>query len=71
MEEQSKWVKKLFRIFQKLMRVLFILLRYFNPAGAHESALIGEIPFGKPQNLVPAITQTAIGKQKELLVFGD
>ncbi len=39
-----------------------ILLRYFNPVGAHPSALIGELPFGKPQNLVPAITQTAIGK---------
>lgn len=48
-----------------------ILLRYFNPAGAHPSALIGELPIGKPQNLVPAITQTAIGKLKQLIVHGD
>ncbi len=48
-----------------------ILLRYFNPVGAHPSALIGELPVGKPENLVPAITQTAIGKIKELVVYGD
>jgi UDP-glucose 4-epimerase len=48
-----------------------ILLRYFNPVGAHPSALIGELPLGKPENLVPAITQTAVGKIKELVVFGD
>jgi UDP-glucose 4-epimerase len=48
-----------------------ILLRYFNPVGAHPSALIGELPLGKPENLVPAITQTAIGKIKQLTVFGD
>ena len=48
-----------------------ILLRYFNPVGAHPSALIGELPLGKPQNLVPAITQTAIGKIKQLTVHGD
>lgn len=48
-----------------------ILLRYFNPVGAHPSALIGELPFGKPQNLVPAITQTAIGTIKQLTVHGD
>ncbi|KAA9039460.1 UDP-glucose 4-epimerase GalE [Ginsengibacter hankyongi] len=48
-----------------------ILLRYFNPVGAHPSALIGELPVGKPQNLVPAITQTAIGKLKQLIVHGD
>lgn len=48
-----------------------ILLRYFNPVGAHPSALIGELPVGKPQNLVPAITQTAIGKLKQLTVHGD
>jgi UDP-glucose 4-epimerase len=49
----------------------FILLRYFNPVGAHESALIGEVPFDKPNNLVPIITQTAIGKIKSLTVFGN
>lgn len=48
-----------------------ILLRYFNPVGAHPSAIIGELPLGKPQNLVPAITQTAIGKIKQLTVHGD
>jgi len=48
-----------------------ISLRYFNPIGAHLSAKIGELPIGTPQNLVPFITQTAIGKRKELAVFGD
>lgn len=48
-----------------------IALRYFNPVGAHESALIGELPIGTPNNLVPYITQTAIGKQPYLRVFGN
>lgn len=48
-----------------------ILLRYFNPIGAHPSAEIGELPNGVPQNLIPYITQTAIGIRKELSVFGD
>ncbi len=48
-----------------------ILLRYFNPVGAHPSAEIGEIPLGKPENLVPAITQTAIGKLPQMKVYGD
>lgn len=48
-----------------------IALRYFNPIGAHKSALIGELPAGVPNNLVPYITQTAIGIRKELSVFGD
>jgi UDP-glucose 4-epimerase len=48
-----------------------ILLRYFNPIGAHPSALIGELPNGVPQNLVPYITQTAIGIRECLSVFGD
>jgi UDP-glucose 4-epimerase len=48
-----------------------ISLRYFNPIGAHESAKIGELPLGVPQNLVPFITQTAAGIRKELSVFGD
>lgn len=47
-----------------------ILLRYFNPVGAHPSAIIGEMPIGKPQNLVPAITQTAIGKIPKMMVYG-
>jgi UDP-glucose 4-epimerase len=48
-----------------------IALRYFNPVGAHPSALIGELPLGVPQNLVPFITQTAAGLREELKVFGD
>lgn len=48
-----------------------ILLRYFNPIGAHESAEIGELPLGVPQNLVPFITQTAMGLRQELSVFGN
>ncbi len=48
-----------------------IALRYFNPIGAHESAKIGELPLGVPQNLIPFITQTAAGIRKELSVFGD
>lgn len=48
-----------------------VLLRYFNPIGAHPSALIGELPRGVPQNLVPFITQTAAGVRECLSVFGD
>jgi UDP-glucose 4-epimerase len=48
-----------------------ISLRYFNPIGAHPSALIGELPRGVPENLVPFITQTAYGLRKELKVFGN
>ncbi|MHA7942105.1 UDP-glucose 4-epimerase GalE [Formosa sp. 3Alg 14/1] len=48
-----------------------IALRYFNPIGAHETALIGELPIGVPQNLVPFITQTAVGLREQLSVFGD
>jgi UDP-glucose 4-epimerase len=48
-----------------------IALRYFNPVGAHKSAKIGELPIGVPQNLVPFITQTAIGLREQLSVFGD
>jgi len=56
--------------FTKVQPCNAILLRYFNPVGAHPSALIGELPIGKPQNLVPAITQCAIGKIKEMTVYG-
>ena len=48
-----------------------ILLRYFNPIGAHPTAEIGELPNGVPQNLIPYLTQTAMGIRKELSVFGD
>ena len=48
-----------------------IALRYFNPIGAHKTALIGELPLGVPQNLIPFVTQTAAGIREELSVFGD
>ncbi|PGH41932.1 MAG: UDP-glucose 4-epimerase GalE [Candidatus Nephrothrix sp. EaCA] len=48
-----------------------VALRYFNPIGAHSSALIGELPIDVPANLVPYITQTAIGKREKLTVFGN
>lgn len=48
-----------------------ILLRYFNPIGAHPTALLGELPNGVPQNLIPYLTQTAIGIRQQLSVFGD
>ena len=62
------------RIIQDFSRTGFIkpiLLRYFNPVGAHPSILIGELPIGKPANLIPAITQTAIGKLPAMTVYGD
>ena len=48
-----------------------IVLRYFNPIGAHPSALIGELPNGVPNNLIPFVTQTAMGIRKELTIFGN
>lgn len=48
-----------------------VLLRYFNPIGAHESGKIGELPYGVPNNLIPYITQTAAGIREKLLVFGN
>lgn len=48
-----------------------VSLRYFNPVGAHESAKIGELPLGKPNNLVPFVTQTAAGIREKLTVFGN
>jgi len=55
----------------KVTNLNSILLRYFNPIGAHPSAEIGELPLGIPQNLVPYITQTAIGLREKLSVYGD
>lgn len=55
----------------KVSSVKAILLRYFNPVGAHPSAEIGELPIGVPQNLVPFITQTGIGLREQLSVYGD
>jgi len=48
-----------------------VILRYFNPIGAHPSALIGELPNGAPNNLIPFVTQTAMGIRKELKIFGN
>ena len=55
----------------KVSNINAILLRYFNPIGAHPSTELGELPIGVPQNLVPFITQTGIGLRKELSVFGS
>ncbi|RZJ61013.1 MAG: UDP-glucose 4-epimerase GalE [Flavobacterium sp.] len=55
----------------KVSNISAVLLRYFNPVGAHASANIGELPIGTPQNLVPFITQTAIGLREQLSVFGS
>jgi len=55
----------------KVTNINAILLRYFNPIGAHPSAEIGELPIGVPQNLVPFITQTGSGLREELSVYGD
>jgi len=57
--------------FSRASNAQCILLRYFNPVGAHPSSLIGELPIDKPANLVPAITQTAIGRLPQMTVFGD
>ena len=48
-----------------------VILRYFNPIGAHPSALIGELPIGVPMNLIPFVTQTAVGIRKQLKIFGN
>jgi len=63
--------EEIIREFAKSSVTQCILLRYFNPAGAHPSAAIGEMPVGKPQNLVPAITQTAIGRIPKMFVHGN
>ncbi|MDP3313322.1 UDP-glucose 4-epimerase GalE [Lutibacter sp.] len=55
----------------KVSNIRAIALRYFNPIGSHESAKIGELPIGTPQNLIPFVTQTAAGIRKELSVFGN
>jgi UDP-glucose 4-epimerase len=63
--------EEILRDFSKKQTTSVILLRYFNPVGAHPSAKIGELPIGRPQNLVPAITQTAIGKLPKMMVYGN
>jgi len=55
----------------RVSKINAILLRYFNPIGAHPTAEIGELPIGVPQNLIPFITQTGIGLRQELSVYGD
>lgn len=55
----------------KVSNINSILLRYFNPIGAHPTAHIGELPIGVPQNLIPFITQTGIGLREQLSVYGD
>ncbi len=55
----------------KAHKLKTIALRYFNPIGAHPTAEIGELPKGVPQNLIPYVTQTAIGLRKQLSIFGD
>jgi UDP-glucose 4-epimerase len=57
--------------FSKANATQCVLLRYFNPVGAHPSAQIGELQIGRPANLVPAITQTAIGKLPQMMVYGN
>ena len=59
------------KLIQQTKKEGAVLLRYFNPIGAHPSGLIGELPNGKPENLVPYITQTAIGLREQLSVFGN
>lgn len=62
--------EQLVQEFSKRTGVPCTILRYFNPAGAHPTAAIGEMPLGKPENLVPAITQTAIGRIPKMYVYG-
>jgi len=67
----KKICEELLQDFAKSDPIKIVSLRYFNPIGAHDSALIGELPIGVPNNLVPFITQTAIGKRDKLTVFGN
>ena len=67
----KKKSEQIIRFSASKSKIKSISLRYFNPIGAHESALIGELPIGKPNNLVPFVTQTAIGKRDILNVYGN
>ncbi len=58
-------------IIKDCKQIKSVALRYFNPVGAHESALLGELPIGVPNNLIPFITQTAIGLREKLTIFGN
>jgi UDP-glucose 4-epimerase len=57
--------------FSKVSRTRFVSLRYFNPVGAHPSGEVGEVPYGEPDNLVPRVTRTAIGRLPEFVVHGN
>jgi UDP-glucose 4-epimerase len=63
--------EQVIRDFAKVGETGFISLRYFNPVGAHSSGEIGEVPYGEPDNLVPRVTRTAIGRLPELVVHGS
>lgn len=68
----TKWMnEQIIRDYVVKGKLKALLLRYFNPVGAHKSGLIGELPVGRPNNIVPFITQTAIGLREELVVFGN
>lgn len=68
----TKWMnEQIIRDYVVNGKLKAILLRYFNPVGAHKSGLIGELPVGRPNNIVPFITQTAIGLREELVIFGN
>ncbi len=69
----TKWMgEQIIADFQQSAPALKLMnLRYFNPVGAHPSARIGEFPIGKPNNLLPFVAQTAIGKQQHLTIFGN
>ena len=69
----TKWIGEqiIQDVYNANKQLKVINLRYFNPVGAHKSALIGEFPIGRPNNLLPFVTQTAIGKQEVLTVFGN
>ena len=70
--ESKKIAERILETFlQSGVPVKAVSLRYFNPIGAHSSALIGELPLGTPKNLVPFVTQTAAGLRKILRVYGD
>lgn len=63
--------EQLLKDYTESHNVQAVILRYFNPIGAHESHLIGELPLGVPDNLIPYITQTGIGIREQLTVFGN
>lgn len=71
MPTQKKNWRRYPQRFFKSTSLITIALRYFNPVGAHKSALIGEYPVGTPLNLFPVITQSAIGKRGPITVFGS